>query len=212
MIAAIVPAAGHSLRMGKPKLTLSIGGSTVIARVVQALKEGGVSIVVVVPPPADAPGAASLIQEAASAGAAVVEPLVRPVDMRSSFELGLTHLEQIGPAPSFVLLTPADSPGVTSRLVAEVIARAKIATGSIVIPVHDGKRGHPIALPWELAQQVRTLPGGVGVNSLIALHASLVVEHPVTDPGAVADLDTPEDYVRWLEGTASTGTETEAKP
>ena len=183
-----------------------------IARVVQSLREGGVSIVVVVPPPADAPGAALLIQEAASAGAAVVVPLVRPVDMRASFELGLAHLEQLGPAPAFVLLTPADSPGVTSTLVASVIARATNADGSIVIPVHDGKRGHPIALPWSLALLVRTLPEGVGVNSLIALHASLVVEHPVDDPGAVTDLDTPEDYARWLDRAASLETKQEPEP
>jgi len=212
MIAAIVPAAGHSLRMGRPKLTLTIGGSTVIARVVHALKEGGVSIVVVVPPPADAPGAANLIQEAASAGASVVVSLVRPVDMRASFELGLTHLVQLGHVPGIVLLTPADSPGVSSALVSEVIARAKVESGSIVIPVHGGSRGHPIALPWDLALQVRSLPEGVGVNSLIALHASLVVEHPVNNPGAVDDMDTPDDYARWLDRAGSTAGETGAEP
>ena len=43
MIAAVVPAAGHSQRMGRPKLILPIGGQTVIARVVSALRDGGAS-------------------------------------------------------------------------------------------------------------------------------------------------------------------------
>ena len=56
-IAAIVPAAGRSERMGRPKLILPIGGATVIARVVAALRQGGAEPVVVVAPPAEAPGA-----------------------------------------------------------------------------------------------------------------------------------------------------------
>jgi len=35
---AVVPAAGHSQRMGRPKLILQVGGQTVIARVVSALR------------------------------------------------------------------------------------------------------------------------------------------------------------------------------
>ena len=199
MIAAVVPAAGHSLRMGRPKLILPVGGTTVIARVVEALREGGVATVIVVPPPADSPGAATLIQEAASAGASVVVPLTRPSDMRGSFELAVTHLEQMAAIPSLLLLTPADSPGVSSNLVAAVIAQAGLLAESIVIPVFEGRRGHPIALPWTLAVQVRELPEGVGVNALITLHANLVVELPVDEPGAVDDLDTPDDYARWLD-------------
>ena len=40
MIAAVVPAAGRSERMGRPKLLLRLDGETVIARVVTALARG----------------------------------------------------------------------------------------------------------------------------------------------------------------------------
>jgi CTP:molybdopterin cytidylyltransferase MocA len=183
--------------MGQPKLILAIGGRTVIARVVSALRDGGAGRVVVVPPPPDAAGAAILHREAAEAGAEVVVPPSQPLDMRASFEHGLDRLADLDPPPSVVLLTPADSPGLTAALVARVVAACEAAPGSIVIPTVAGRRGHPVALPWALAQEVRGLPEGVGINALVALMGSRVVELPVDDPGAVADLDTPEDYQRW---------------
>jgi molybdenum cofactor cytidylyltransferase len=198
MIAAIVPAAGRSVRMGRPKLILPIGSTTVIARVVSALREGGAEPVVVVTPPSHFPGAAILADEARAAGAVVLVPAEHPIDMRASIELGLEHLARQS-ATGNVLVLPADSPGVTSALVAQVIGRAIEAPDSIIIPVHEGRRGHPIALPGRLAARIRHLPLGVGLNALIALHADQVTELEVDDPGAVEDLDTPEDYRRHSE-------------
>jgi molybdenum cofactor cytidylyltransferase len=196
MIATIVPAAGRSERMGRPKLILAIDGLTVIARVVHALRQGGAEPVVVITPPRDAPGAGILIEEADRAGAVVVIAAVRPADMRASFELGLARLEA-SPCPSAVMLVPADSPGITPTLVAQLARQAGAMPQAILIPTYRGKRGHPIVLPWSLALKSRKLPEGVGLNALVALHASEVVEVEVAEPGALDDLDTPEDYQRW---------------
>jgi len=196
MIAAIVPAAGHSERMGRPKLILRVGERTVIARVVQALLQGGADRVVVVTPPADAPGAKILACEAEDAGALVVIPEERPIDMRASFERGLDALAD-NPGLLTLLLAPGDSVGITPELTAQVVASAKAQPASLIVPVVQGQRGHPVAIPWPLAEEVRSLPLGVGINTLVKLHAAAVVELPVTEPGAVADLDTPEDYQRW---------------
>jgi molybdenum cofactor cytidylyltransferase len=195
-IAAIVPAAGRSERMGRPKLTLPLGETTVIGRVVASLRQAGIDLVVVVAPPADAPGGAALVVEAEQAGAEVVVPDERPPDMRASFERGLDRLAQTA-QPRVVVLAPADSPGLTPELAARVVERAASEPDAIVIPTHAGRRGHPIALPWELALQSRTLPTGVGLNALVALNAAKVVELDAGEPGALDDLDTPEDYERW---------------
>lgn len=196
MIAAIVPAAGRSERMGQPKLILPIEGQSVIARVVLALRQGGVDPVLVVAPPRDTPGANILIKESGRAGATVVIAATRPADMRASFELGLSQLAGAA-SPSAVLLAPGDSPGMTPDLVAQLVRHAKTTPQSILIPTYQGKRGHPIVLPWSLALESRDLPGGAGLNALVALHTNETVEIKVGEPGTLDDLDTPEDYQRW---------------
>ena len=197
MIAAIVPAAGHSTRMGRPKLILPLGGGTLIARVVSALRAGGAAVVVVVAPRPETAGADALARQAIDAGAVVVAPEVQPPDMRASFECGLAFLDGREAVVATVLLAPGDSPGITAALVKRVLEQALVNPSRIVVPTHAGQRGHPIALPWARAREVRDLPAGVGINALVAARPELVVELVADDPGVVADLDTPEDYARW---------------
>ena len=197
MIAALVPAAGESRRMGRPKLLLSVEGVAVIARVVKALVAGGAHPVLVVSPPIDASGGREVETEAVRAGARVVVPEAQPPDMRTSVMIGLRRLES-DPAPiTAVLLAPADSPGLTASLVARVIRRSEAEPGAIVVPTFEGVRGHPVALPWPIARAVFDLPEDAGVNTLIRQNSDRVVELSVDDPGAIDDLDTPEDYRRW---------------
>lgn len=196
MIAAIVPAAGLSERMGQPKLTLPIGGVPVIVRVVNALRLGGADTVVVVVAPTEQPGAIALAEEARGAGADVVVAERPPPDMRASVELALARLSG-GPEPATVLLAPGDSPGISAKLVARVVAAAISAPHAIIRPEVQGRRGHPVALPWNVAVQIPRLPPDVGVNALVRAHAESLIVVEVDDPGAVADLDTPEDYERW---------------
>jgi CTP:molybdopterin cytidylyltransferase MocA len=202
MIAAIVPAAGRSERMGldRPKLLLPIGGTTLIARVIAALREGGADpVVVVVPPPGPAQaGAEELAAEAGRAGACVVVAETPPPDMRASVERGLAFLGQSHlPPPLTLLLTPGDTPGIRPALVARIMAQARARPQAIIVPTVHGRRGHPVALPWSLAVQIRDLPRDVGVNALVAQHAARIITLEVEDPEALDDLDTPEDYGRW---------------
>jgi molybdenum cofactor cytidylyltransferase len=198
MIVALVPAAGQSRRMGQPKLLLPVGGKTLIAHVVTALRQGGADIVLVVAPPPDEPGAAGIQREAAGQGATVIAPPAPTTDMRATIEVGLDWLKrQPGRAPASLLLAPADSPGMTSQLVSQVIDQARAHPGAIVIPTFDGERGHPLFMPWQVATQIPDLPAGTGVNALLADPSQQVHPFEVQEPGTLADLDTPEDYRRW---------------
>jgi molybdenum cofactor cytidylyltransferase len=199
MIAAIVPAAGRSERMGRPKLLLSIGGEPLIHRVVTALRDGGVMRVIVVAPPTAAPEGAQVAALAEQAGAEVVVPAARPAQMRDSLELGLERLSQ-NPPPERVMVTPADTPGITHELVARLLDAAASHPGGVVIPCHGGCRGHPIVLPWTVAAEIRELSSGAGLNALVARHGHRVFELAVDDAGAVSDLDTPDDLDRWAAG------------
>lgn len=196
---ALVPAAGESRRMGCAKLLLPVDGVPVIARVVAALEGGGARPILVIGPAACLPGGVELKSAALHAGAhGYYFPEVPTADMRSTVEFGLTCAETVPDVPrTTLLITPADCPGLTREVVARVIAEARSRPDSIVVPASGGRRGHPLALPWPLAREIRELPPDVGINALVRRHAGLVVEVPVDDPSAFDDLDTPDDYRRW---------------
>ena len=197
MIAAIVPAAGLSRRMGRPKPLLHVGGTSLIAHVVRSLREGGADRVVVVVPPADREESAGIAREAEAAGAEVVLLGRETTDMRGSIEAGLDRVGEV----DAILLAPADLPGIDAALVARVV-RAGREAGTIARPRVGAKHGHPVYLPWAVALGIRGLPEGVGVNTLVDNPARAVVEVEVEDVGSLADVDTPDDYRRWAGGAS----------
>jgi molybdenum cofactor cytidylyltransferase len=196
VIAAVVPAAGRSERMGRPKLILPIDGRPVISRVVSALRLGGVEMVVVIAPPPEAEETEAIVAAARSAGAIVESPISRPPDMRASFEAGLCTIEALA-TPISVLLAPGDSPGLSATVVEHLIRESAARPGKILVPMVSRRRGHPLLLPWATALTVRNLPSAMGVNALLASSTNVVEYVETTDDGVLADLDTPDDYRAW---------------
>lgn len=195
MIVALVPACGQSRRMGRPKLVLPIDGQPLLLRVIRALLEGGVHRVLVLCAPESEPGAAQSASIALTSGAEVlVAPQLTP-DMRTTVELGLATLQPT--PPDLVVLSPADAPGLSSSSVRLLLEASALRPGRIIIPIVQGRRGHPLLLPWPFARQIPELPPNVGVNALLHHHQTEIDEIPLSDPGLLEDLDTPEDYLRW---------------
>jgi molybdenum cofactor cytidylyltransferase len=123
-------------------------------------------------------------------------------NMRATVECGLEWLGvRYRPRPEAVgLLAPADQPGLDAETVRSVVdAAVNHPRYSIVVPTFDGRRGHPAAFAWQHVAAIRALPLGQGVNAFIRAHGDATLEIPVTDAGAVYDVDTPEDYARLSE-------------
>jgi molybdenum cofactor cytidylyltransferase len=204
---AIVPGAGHSRRMGRPKLTLPwrLDGraATIIERVVAALERGGVRRVFVVARGDDAELAAVV----ARTSARLVVPEIDPPDMRASVSAGLRAAREDGAAPGPWLVVPGDhplfGPDTVRRLLecwgATVATPRQHSTPSVFVPVHDGQRGHPVLFAPELAACVEEIPDGAGLNWLVKGGLAARREVVVDDPGVLADLDTPADYERWRD-------------
>jgi molybdenum cofactor cytidylyltransferase len=195
MIFAVIPAAGHSTRMGRPKLDLPIAGRPVLAHVVDALQQGGVDGAVVVLGPHVAHLAA-----AAPPAHAFILPAPTP-DMRTTVEHGLRWLEEQfhpGDADAW-LLAPADHPTLAPEVVRLLLqARGEHPEQEIFVPTCGGRRGHPTLLTWRTVAALRSHPRTEGLNTFIRGRAPAVREVPVDDPEVLADLDTPEDYQRLL--------------
>jgi molybdenum cofactor cytidylyltransferase len=186
--------------MGQPKLLLKLHGQTVIARLLDALQLPAVAERVVVIRADDA----ALRSEVQRAGGVVVAPEVAPPDMRTSVEQGLRHLAaSCSPAPEDAwLLVPGDHPVLDRQVIAELIQVFVTQQPRFLVPVYQGRRGHPLLARWETVEQVFRLPKNAGLNQLLHDQAATVVEHPTDSPAVVTDLDTPEDYRR-LAATAS---------
>lgn len=195
MIHAIVPAAGQSSRMGRPKLLLPLGERTVVERVVAALREAGVGQVVVVV----APRQGELAARAAAAGAQVVTLAAPTPEMRATVLAGLNWLEHHGP-PEAWLLVPADHPTLEAAVVRQLIQAREETACSIVVPSYQGRRGHPVLIDWRHVAGIRQLPEGAGINAYLRQQAAATRELPVDSPAILFDLDTPEDYERLLKG------------
>lgn len=193
-IFAVIPAAGHSRRMGRPKLLLPLGGVPVIVRLLHTLSAAGVTHTVVVLRQDDEP----LRELVTSCGAIAVQPDTPPPDMRESITCGLRYIrEQFQPGSSDAwLLSPADHPLLDAAILRLLISEWNTGKHRILIPVHEGRRGHPAFLRWELAAEVETIPPHLGLNHLIREHAADVSEIPCNSPAIITDLDTPADYER----------------
>lgn len=181
--------------MDRPKLALPVGDRTVIEHVVTALREGGVGRVLVVV----GPHVPELIPLAASAGAEVLALPEPTADMRETVERGLTWIEERHrPQPDdWWLLAPADHPALRPEVVRQLLTcDPGHPACSVVVPVCEGRRGHPVLLRWRHAAGIRLLAPGEGINGYLRRLVDETRELPVVDAGVLTDLDTPEDYAR----------------
>jgi molybdenum cofactor cytidylyltransferase len=198
MIIAIVPAAGKSERMGRPKLLLPLGPRRVIEHVLDALTDSRVDRTIVVLPP-DAGELRSVVN---SFKVELVQLATPTPDMRSSLIFGLERAEELaGDAkPAAFLLALADQPTLSATIINQLIDRSRGSTKSIFLPTYRGQRGHPVLFSWSMAAHVRAIPANCGLDWLVDQRGSEVHECPVDDSGLLVDLDTPEDYERFQRG------------
>jgi molybdenum cofactor cytidylyltransferase len=196
----LIPAAGKSERMGRPKLLLPIGGRPVLAHVLAAVRAGGVDDVLVVVGPGDV----ALAQAAHDAAGHVLMLAEATPDMRVTCVRGLDEIAaHWAPTPDDGwLLLPADHPTTRPAVVAALLEAASRWDASILAPTHGGRRGHPVWLRWEHVEAIRALPPGAGLNTLIRARAAWTRELAWPDAEILRDLDTPEDYRRLLEELA----------
>lgn len=193
-IYALLPAAGHSTRMGRPKLSLPLGKRTVIEHAIATIRQAGVDRVLVVV----GPHVPELAPLALAAGADVLKLELPTPNMRSTIEHGLDWIEaKWHPAASDAfLLVPADHPTMNVEVVRELLAAGEC---DIRIPTFNGRRGHPTLICWRHVLGIRSLPPDCGMNAYLRQHPDWVCEVAVESETILLDLDTPEDYERAKE-------------
>ena len=221
-LAAIVLAAGRSLRMGELKPLLPLGDATVLERALGSFREVGIDdLRVVVGWRAD--------EVAAVAAGCGVATVVNHDWQRGMFSSVAVGVGSLGSDVEAFFLLPADCALVRSETIgrlaragltqarspargqARLQAQERRHPAPVVYPVHDGRRGHPPliargALPAELGKE----PAG-GLRGLLAACDATALEVGVDDAGVLLDMDLPSHYQRARDYVVSEGIPDEAR-
>jgi len=195
MIVAVVLSAGESSRMGRPKALLPIDGQTFIERIVGALKRGGIErIVVVLGFNAD-----ELRQHISHLP---VEILVNPdhkLGQLSSLQVAVRHLQAAQDCDG-VMIHLVDHPYIEAKLVSLMLQRFDESKWSIVVPRHQGKRGHPVIFSRALFDELLDAPLDQGAKAVVNAHRQDTLEIETDEAGITVDIDTPELYRQHVKG------------
>lgn len=188
-LSALVLAAGRSRRMGgENKLLLPFRGRTMVEAAVRTIVEAPVAEVVVVT------GHERARVERALAGLPV--HLVHNPDYHSGMASSLrAGVAAAAPDAAGFLIALGDMPLLRTTTL-EALCRAFGAADApaIVLPVIEGKRGHPVIFDCAFRDELLQIDGDGGARSVLHRHRGAVREVEVEDAGIVRDVDTPAAY------------------
>jgi CTP:molybdopterin cytidylyltransferase MocA len=185
-VAGILLAAGDGSRLGQPKATVELAGSTLAERGVALLRAGGADPVIVVTGavPVELPGVVSVHNPDWMSG------------MGSSLAAGLRALAG-GAAAAVIAL--ADQPLVGAAAVRRLIA-AHASGATVAVAAYAGQPRNPVLIDrihWPAV--IETATGDAGARTFLRAHPDLVTLVECGDTGSPDDIDTPEDLARVRE-------------
>jgi molybdenum cofactor cytidylyltransferase len=186
-ISAILLAAGESKRMGKPKLLLPFGNSTVIGRTIDNLLNSKVSEVIVVL------GANIHKTKKALAGKPVkitTNPLYQQ-GMSTSLICGLMQVNQ---QSQRIMVALSDQPLIDTKTYDRLIYKSTHSNFGIVVPTYGSIRGNPIIFNVSYKDELLQLKGDIGGRDLLSHHADDILEVDVDCEGIHINLNTQDDY------------------
>jgi molybdenum cofactor cytidylyltransferase len=101
-----------------------------------------------------------------------------------------------------VLVTLVDLPLIPVSTVRAVLEAYDKSPGApIVRPRRGHRHGHPAIFHCRLFEELRSANLSMGAKPVVHAHAAEEVNVDVADEGAFTDIDTPEDYERFIRPT-----------
>ena len=190
MIAAILLAAGQSIRMGRSKLELPWkNGQSIISHVVDVFLQADASPVLVVT------GGMREGIETSLRGKEIEfahNPDFATEGMMSSIKVGLRKLEDR--AIEAALISPADLPMLRPTTVRRIIQAWENHTPPIISPSYEESRGHPVLVAKMEWEAILRLGDDQTLRDFLKQREGEISYLVVDDPGILYDLDTPEEY------------------
>jgi molybdenum cofactor cytidylyltransferase len=190
VISALVLAAGQSRRMGRAKMSLAWGETTVLGQVVSVFRTAGIQDVLVV-----SGGDRAVVEQiAAGCGARVVfNPRYAEQDMLSSIQAGL---RAVPPEAEAAFIALGDQPQILEETVRLLLDAYGRTSAPLIVPSYKMRRGHPWLVARPLWDSLSGMQPPQTPRDFLQAHAERILYVNVETPTVLADLDTPEDYGR----------------
>lgn len=177
--------------MGQPKMLLPWGDVTVLEQVISVFMKAGLEDILVIT--GGARNQVESLLERYPVRSFYNEEYATG-EMLSSLQCGIRALPSEAQA---MLIGLGDQPQVQERSVRMVCDAFWETKSRIIIPSFQMKRGHPWLLARPLWKELSDLCPPQSPRDFLNRHAKLIHYVTVTDPGILADLDTPQDYQQW---------------
>jgi molybdenum cofactor cytidylyltransferase len=202
-IGVVIPGAGVSSRMGRPKLLLPWGDTTVIGQILRQWSELRAAQIAVVHRPNDEALVEALKREELKRNAAgtlqrfnaPTDCIVNPQPERGMFSSILCAAKWSGWRRDISnwAIVLGDQPHLQLETLRLLLAQAAQTVDAICQPVFDGRTGHPVILPRSVFAELQQSRAET-LKDFLKPFAGRCVQCPVEDAGLLLDLDRPEDY------------------
>ena len=193
MLAAVILSGGASSRMGSPKALLPYQGRPFLEHLLEvtARPEIGVRRVVL---GADAGPIAKAIHLKA-------DEIVINADWEkgqlSSIQAAVRSLPL---GTDGMLLCLIDHPLISGPLIGDLIEQFYSSKKSVVLPVYEGRRGHPVIFAASLYEELLHAPLETGARAVVWAHAGDLEEVPTNEQGCVLNLNDPDTMNKVIVG------------
>ncbi|HEU5147692.1 MAG TPA: nucleotidyltransferase family protein [Chryseosolibacter sp.] len=191
-IGAIILAAGASTRMGTSKQMLQVNGEYLLTRTIKTVEGASIDNIVVVLGARDA-----LHRTIINAQVHVVTNEAWAAGMGSSIKSGLQSLLSEHPDLDAVIILVCDQPMLTSEIIAGIISTFHTTRKPIVASGYSDSAGVPALFARSYFDKLNELPDDQGAKKVILQNSADVVVVPF--PGGAIDLDTMEDYQKFVK-------------
>jgi len=189
MLAAIILSGGASQRMGSPKALLPYQGRPFLEHLLEVTRHPKISARRVV-----------LGVHAEPIAKAIHLPADEVV-INTDWEKGQLSsiqaaLNSLPVGLDGMLLCLVDHPLISANLVGDLIATFYTSNAPVVLPVFEGRRGHPVIFSAKLFPELQTASLDVGARAVVWAHRTEISEFPTNEEGCVLNLNDPETFAR----------------